>query len=65
MMQRYFSLGESRFAGAVFMVMGLFLWAGGGLTALGAHREVIDPEEAAKDPDFAFQGEYLGEGKPA
>jgi len=64
-MQRYFSLGESRFPGAVFMVMGLVLWAWEGLPAQGAHREVIDPEEAAKDPDFAFQGEYLGEGRPA
>ena len=27
-----------------------------------AHREVSDPEEAKADPDFAVQGEYMGEG---
>jgi hypothetical protein len=33
------------------------------LSALAAGSpEVIDPDEAAKDPDFAVQGEYLGEG---
>jgi len=31
--------------------------------ALGARGpEIIDPEEAKNDPDFAIQGEYLGEG---
>ncbi|NLF07772.1 MAG: hypothetical protein GX594_07300, partial [Pirellulaceae bacterium] len=25
-------------------------------------REITDPTEAAKDPDFAVQGEYVGEG---
>ena len=25
-------------------------------------QEIIDPAEAAKDPDFAIQGEYVGEG---
>jgi len=30
-------------------------WAGPG-------PEIIDPEEAKNDPDFAIQGEYLGEG---
>ena len=25
-------------------------------------REIIDPAEAAKDPDFKIQGEYVGEG---
>ena len=24
--------------------------------------EIIDPAEAAKDPDFKIQGEYVGEG---
>ncbi len=28
-------------------------------------KEIIDPEEAAKDPDFAIQGEYAGEGTTA
>jgi hypothetical protein len=27
--------------------------------------EIIDPAEAAKDPDFAIQGEYLGQGSGA
>jgi len=27
--------------------------------------EIIDPAEAAKDPDFAVQGEYLGQGSGA
>ncbi len=31
-------------------------------SAWAAHREVSDPEEAKADPDFAVQGEYLGEG---
>jgi len=32
-------------------------------TALGARApEVTDPDQACKDPDFAIQGEYLGEG---
>jgi hypothetical protein len=26
-------------------------------------QEIIDPEQAATDPDFAVQGEYLGEGR--
>lgn len=30
--------------------------------ALAKGPEIIDPAEAAKDPDFAIQGEYLGEG---
>ncbi|MEN6452326.1 MAG: hypothetical protein ABFC96_17685, partial [Thermoguttaceae bacterium] len=25
-------------------------------------REIIDPAEAAKDPDFKIQGEYVGDG---
>jgi hypothetical protein len=33
-----------------------------GTWAMGKEKEVVDPEEAAKDPDFAVQGEYLGEG---
>jgi len=30
--------------------------------AIAKGPEIIDPAEAAKDPDFAVQGEYLGEG---
>jgi len=32
------------------------------LTTIGSSQEVIDPAEAQKDPDFAIQGEYVGEG---
>lgn len=32
------------------------------LPTLGTSQEIIDPDEARKDPDFAIQGEYLGEG---
>jgi hypothetical protein len=31
-------------------------------SATAAHREVVDPEEAKADPDFAVQGEYVGQG---
>ena len=31
-------------------------------SAAGAHREVADLEEAKADPDFAVQGEYVGQG---
>ena len=27
-----------------------------------ANPEITDPAEAAKDPDFKIQGEYVGEG---
>jgi hypothetical protein len=39
---------------AVFLSCSL-AWAAGG-------PEIVDPEEAKTDPDFAIQGEYLGEG---
>jgi hypothetical protein len=31
-------------------------------TACAAGQEVMDPEEAKADPDFAIQGEYVGQG---
>ncbi len=34
-------------------------------TACAKSNEIIDPAEAAKDPDFAVQGEYQGEGAGA
>ncbi|MBN2475359.1 MAG: DUF1080 domain-containing protein [Pirellulales bacterium] len=33
----------------------------GGLACTAASKEIIDPEEAKADPDFAIQGEYVGE----
>ena len=61
------SYGRSAFCRTTTMLLvgGLLLWSWANRPASAAHREVIDPEEAAKDPDFAFQGEYLGEGYPA
>lgn len=44
----------------VLTVLGLALTAA--CQAAGPGPEIIDPAEAAKDPDFAIQGEYLGEG---
>lgn len=46
------------------------LWLAGAavlLVALSAvaAKEVTDPQEAAKDPDFSFQGEYVGTGANA
>lgn len=32
------------------------------IAELAQRQEITDPEKAAADPDFAFQGEYLGEG---
>ena len=31
-------------------------------TACARNPEITDPAEAAKDPDFKIQGEYVGEG---
>ena len=33
-----------------------------GLVCTACAAEITDPTEAAKDPDFAIQGEYVGEG---
>ncbi len=41
-------------------VAGLVVWAAGVKA-----KEVIDPAEAAKDPDFVVQGEYQGKGAGA
>ncbi len=62
---RYGSLGFWRAMGIALVWVGLFVWGWEAWPGYAAHREVIDPQEAAKDPDFAFQGEYLGEGRPA
>ncbi len=60
---------SSQFGWARMRVRGLFFgWfvLGWGIgLGYAAPKEVIDPEEAAKDPDFALQGEYLGEGRQA
>ncbi|MCS7304954.1 MAG: DUF1080 domain-containing protein [Thermoguttaceae bacterium] len=64
-MARYVPFGFWKSGGILLILAGLWGWAGEVRPALAAPREVIDPQEAAKDPDFAFQGEYLGEGQPA
>ncbi len=33
-----------------------------GLTHVACAQEIVDPQEAKTDPDFAVQGEYVGEG---
>ena len=39
-----------------------FVLCGFGCTACAKIPEIVDPAEAAKDPDFKIQGEYVGEG---
>ena len=41
------------------VALGALAWAS---WAWAKGKEVIDPAEAAKDPDFAIQGEYVGRG---
>jgi hypothetical protein len=43
----------------------LLLLSGFGCTVRAQNPEITDPAEAAKDPDFAVQGEYLTEGNIA
>ena len=52
-------MGKRNYALAVLAVLVL-----GGLTSATCAKppEIIDPAEAAKDPDFAVQGEYVGRG---
>ncbi len=40
----------------------LLVLCGFACTACARTPESTDPAEAAKDPDFKIQGEYLGEG---
>jgi hypothetical protein len=44
-------------------VLGVFALACPAFAAAAKPPEIIDPAEAAKDPDFAVQGEYVGEKK--
>ena len=46
----------------LILLMLSFLPCGFASAAGERPREIIDPAEAAKDPDFAVQGEYVGEG---
>lgn len=45
------------------LILFVLLFATSGFAcAAERHREITDPAEAAKEPDFAVQGEYIGEG---
>lgn len=43
------------------MLLTTLMLAGKMSCAAGKHKETIDPAEAQQDPDFAIQGEYLGQ----
>ena len=45
-----------------FLFVFSFVLCGFVCTACARNPEIIDPAEAAKDPDFKIQGEYLSEG---
>ena len=45
-----------------FLPVALLVFCGFVCTACAKAPETTDPAEAMKDPDFAIQGEYVGEG---
>jgi len=45
-----------------FLLVIFFAWCGFACTACSKPVEITDPAEAAKDPDFKIQGEYVGKG---
>jgi hypothetical protein len=46
----------------IFLLAISLVLCGFACTACAKNREITDPAEAAKDPDFKIQGEYVGEG---
>jgi hypothetical protein len=46
----------------LFSVLFILVLCGFGCTAHSKPTEIVDPAEAAKDPDFKIQGEYVGRG---